>query len=114
MLTDYFLKFSSREEAINTFLKIPNHTYIPYDINGNELPVDITPQGDYFAIDEVGAIYKNDGVYNHDGQVITPPTKIDGYHCNYRIVYGDSPEIPISTELEPFLVNPRKPSRVFF
>ena len=116
MLTDYFLKFASKEEAIQVFSTIPDHTYTPYDPETNEpLPIlEIATQSETFAIDEVGVLYEDDGVYDDEGDVITPPTQIDAYHYNYRVLYGNGPEIPLPVELEPYLVTPENPQRTFF
>lgn len=37
---------------------------------------------DGVRIDEIGPIVKNDGVYDADGNVITPPTVVPGWHVN--------------------------------
>lgn len=116
MITDYFLKFSSKEEALQVFSTIPEHTYTPHNPETNE-PLDtleVVKQTETFAIDEVGVLYENDGVYSEDGEVITPPTQITGYHYNYRTVYGNKPEIYLPVELEPYLVTPQNPQRTFF
>jgi hypothetical protein len=116
MYSDYFLKFASKEEALQVFSTIPEHTYTPYNLETNE-PLDtleITQQSETFAIDEVGVLYEDDGVYSEDGEVITAPTQIIGYHYNYRTVYGNKPEIPLPSELEPYLVTPEHPQRTFF
>lgn len=122
MLTDYFLKFASKEEALKVFSMIPEHTFVPYDLETNQ-PLDtieITQQTETFAIDEVGILYNDDGVYGdpdpETGEivVITPPTQIEGYHYNYRIIYGNKPEIPLPSELEAYLVTPQTPQRTFF
>jgi len=116
MITDYFLKFSSKEEALQVFSTIPEHTYTPYNPETNQ-PLDtleVSSQTETFAIDEVGVLYNNDGVYSEDNlEVITPPTQIIGYHYNYRTVYGNKPEIPLPVELEPYLVVPQNPQRTF-
>jgi len=116
MLTDYFLKFVSKEEALQVFSSIPEHTYTPYNPKTNE-PLDsleVTLQTETFAIDEVGVLYNNDGVFDDSGFVITPPTQKEGYHYNYRVVYGNKPEIPLPVELEPYKVTPANPARTFF
>jgi hypothetical protein len=116
MYSDYFLKFASKEEALQVFSTIPEHTYVPYDPETNESldTLEITQQSETFAIDEVGILYEDDGVYSEDGEVITPPTPIDAYHYNYRTVYGNKPEIPLPVELESYLVTPENPQRTFF
>lgn len=122
MLSDYSLKFSSKEEALQVFSSIPEHTYTPYDPETNQ-PLDtleITTQTETFSIDEVGIIYKNDAVYSdpdpETGEItlISPQTQIKGYHYNYRTVYGNKPPIPLPVELEPYLVTPKNPQRTFF
>jgi len=116
MITDYFLKFASKEEALQVFSTIPEHTHTSYNPETNE-PLDsleITTQTETFAIDEVGILFNGDGVYSEVGEVITPPTQIEGYHYNYRTVYGNKPEIPLPNELEDYVVTPQNPQRTFF
>lgn len=115
MITDYFLKFASKEEAVQVFSTIPEHTYTPYDFETNQPlnTLEIVQQTNTFSIDEVGEIYKG-GTYDEEGNVIEPPTKLEGYHYNYRVNYGNQPEIPLPVELEPYLVTPKKPKRTFF
>lgn len=116
MITDYFLKFASKEEAIQVFSTIPEHTFTPYNPETNERldTLEVTQQTENFAIDEVGILYEDDAEYSEDGEVITAPTQIEGYHYNYRIVYGNKPEISLPPELTPHLVTPQNPQRTFF
>jgi hypothetical protein len=114
MLKDYFLKFNSKDEALQVFSSIPGHTFTPYDENNNSLPLQVVQQTETFAIDEVGIIYNDDGVYDDSFEQISAPTVKTGYHYNYRMVFGNLPETPIPSELESFLVTPKKPSREFF
>ena len=37
-------------------------------------------------IDEIGPITKGDGVYDGEGNVITPPTVVEGHHANFWAV----------------------------
>lgn len=116
MITDYFLKFSSKEEALQVFSTIPEHTYTPYDPETN-VPLEtleVSSQTETFAIDEVGVLYNNDGVYSEDGEVTAPPTQIPGYHYNYRTVYINKPQAPLPPQLGPYLVTPQTPQRTFF
>lgn len=103
MITDYFLKFSSKDQALQVFSSIPEHTY----------EGEIVQQTETFAIDDVGILYEDDAVFSN-GEIITPPTQIEGYHYNYRVVYGNKPEIYLPAELEPYLVTPEQPQRTFF
>jgi hypothetical protein len=60
-----------------------------------------------WAIDDVGAIYNDDGVYDPDtGDVITPPTPMDGWHVNYKAA-------TLPSELEAYVVTPNSPHRKF-
>jgi hypothetical protein len=57
------------------------------------------------AIDEIGTLHEG-GTYDAEGEVITPPTVISGWHVNYA---GEPPEA-----WEKYLVTPPHPVRVFF
>jgi len=57
------------------------------------------------AIDVIGVLYNDDGVYNEEGEVITLPTVIPGWHVNYL---GTLPE-----GWEAFEVTPKQPKRIF-
>ena len=56
------------------------------------------------AIDEIGIIYEG-GTYDAEGEVITPPTALPGWHVN---TLGIAPEA-----WEEFLVTPQNPKRVW-
>jgi hypothetical protein len=56
------------------------------------------------AIDEIDVIYEG-GTYDAEGEVITPPTALPGWHVNYQ---GELPE-----GWEEFAVFPQNPARVW-
>jgi len=58
-----------------------------------------------FAIDEIGLLYEG-GTYDVDGEVITPPVALPGWHVNYA---GDPPEA-----WDSHLVIVNSASRIFF
>jgi len=58
-----------------------------------------------FAIDEIGTIYEG-GTYDADGEVITPPVALPGWHVNYA---GEPPEA-----WDQYLVVVNSASRIFF
>jgi len=58
-----------------------------------------------YAIDVVGIITKGEE-YDEEGNVITQPITLSGWHINY---VGKLP-----SDWEPFLVTPEEPIRVFF
>ena len=57
------------------------------------------------ALDVIGTIIRGGEWDPETGEVITPPTVLDGWHVNYR---GELPE-----GWDIYLVNPKHPSRVF-
>ena len=70
------------------------------DADGNPIVASHT-----HALDVIGPIYEG-GVYDPDtGEVITPPTLLDGWHCNY---IGELPDGWAQYE-----VTPVTPVRVF-
>lgn len=57
------------------------------------------------AIDVIGTLYNDDGVYNEEGEEVTAPTPMDGWHVNYL---GDLPD-----GWETYEVHPEPPKRIF-
>ena len=126
----YYLRFNSQEEAETKLTEVKyrhEEEYYPQTIvlapepdeNGEDVYIYETATeaqtrvwysvpdqvGD---IDIVGEIYNDDGVYDEETfEVITPPTKMDGYHINI-ILQGGLPEA-----LQEFIVTPNSPYRVF-
>ena len=58
-----------------------------------------------FAIDEIGIIYEG-GTYDAEGNVITPPVALPGWHVNYA---GEPPEA-----WDQYLVIVNSASRIWF
>jgi hypothetical protein len=57
------------------------------------------------AIDEIGLLYEG-GTYDAEGEVITPPVALTGWHVNYA---GEPPEA-----WDAYLVVVNSASRIFF
>ena len=57
------------------------------------------------SMDIIGVIYNDDGVYDEDGDEVTAPTPMDGWHVNYL---GDLPE-----GWDAYEVTPELPQRVW-
>lgn len=57
------------------------------------------------AIDVIGVLYNDDGVYNEEGEVITPPTPLDGWHVNGL---GNLPQ-----GWSEYEITPEQPKRIF-
>ena len=108
--TTYYLRFSS-ERTAKSKLRQANYEQTETFEGQTHKYYSVTDQvGD---IDIVGEIWNNDGVYSDPDpetgeiEVITPPTKKDGYHINI-ILEGALPEV-----LQPYVVEPQNPDRVF-
>jgi hypothetical protein len=105
-MIDYYLKFSTEEEAFQAFKEAG---YTSQDENGKEFVISATHQ---VCVDLVGTIYRG-GKWdmNEQGEMITieEPVKLDGYHVNVRILSGD-----IAENLNQFAVDdPKNPHRIF-
>ena len=108
--TTYYLRFSSQKEAES---KLRQADYFHREIV-EDLPQDYYAVKDQIGdIDIIGDIWNDDGVYSEPDpetgeiEVITPPTKMEGYHVNI-ILEGALPEA-----LQEFVVTPSSPYRVF-
>jgi len=103
MYTTYFLRFATQEEAEQ---KLTEVGYSTTDPETNQIHFHTPPHTG--ALDIIGTIYNNDGVYDEEsGEVVTPPTAMEGYHINL-ILKESLPQI-----LKSYLVSPKRPYRVF-
>ena len=91
----YYLKFPNEKTAIQLLEKAG---FLDEDKNI------ISCTHDY-AIDVIGTITEG-GEYDEEGNVITQPTTLPGWHINY---VGELP-----SDWEQYLVSPEEPVRVFF
>ena len=57
------------------------------------------------AIDVIGTLYNDDGVYDDQGEVVTAPTAMTGFHVNYLGALPDG--------WGEYVVTPEHPKRVF-
>lgn len=105
-MIDYYLKFSSQEEA---FSALKDAGYTSADEEGKEFIISATH---HYCVDEVGTIYKGGKwEFNEQGEMITieEPVRLDGHHINIRILSGD-----IADNLREFVIdNPKTPYRIF-
>jgi len=108
--TTYYLRFSSQTEAETKFTEVNyRHTETFEDVEQTYYAV----KDQIGDIDIIGDIWNDDGVYSEpdpeNGEItlITPPTKMEGYHVNI-ILEGALPEA-----LQEFVVTPSSPYRVF-
>jgi hypothetical protein len=98
MFTDTYYKFSNEQEAID---KLTLAGLVTEDEG-------VLNYGDkYHSISIVGLIVDEPGTYDEEGNQLTAPTFIDGWHVNIRS-RGDAP-----TQLAGYKVTPNTPSRVW-
>ena len=97
----YFLKFT--DEATAQVALEAAGIYVPAvgDNEGYYRQADIG-----WAFDPIGAIIEGGSWDTETGEELVPPTIIEGWHANYA---GDS----LPSELEPYIVTPSSPYRVF-
>lgn len=104
-MTDYYLKFSSEDQA---FSELKKAGYTAVGIDGEEFVISATHE---YCIDLVGTITKG-GKWEYVGEelvTIEEPIVVDGYHVNIRMLKGDA-----SSNLNPFIINgPKTPYRIF-
>jgi len=100
-MTDLYLKFADEAEAKSIL-----YTQVPTEWDEEGEPIAWYSQPNYANIDTIGIIYEG-GEYGADGEVITEPVALEGWHVNVRVIGEDA------TALEPFAVVPTSPRRVW-
>jgi hypothetical protein len=90
----HYLRFESEESAIQHF-----------EVAGFVQDEILVLNTHKYSLDIIGQIIRG-GEWDAEGNVITPPEVLEGWHANYQ---GDLPE-----ELIPFLVEPENPVRMFY
>jgi hypothetical protein len=99
---DLYLKFTDQTQANSVlYTKVPT----AWDEEGE--PTEWYEQPNYANIDVIGVIYEG-GEWDEDGEVVTEPVALDGWHVNVRVVSAESAE-----PLFPFAVTPEHPRRVW-
>jgi hypothetical protein len=110
MYTQYFFKFPS-QDAMRTALSDESVGWWgEVGVADGEPVYAFTLDGHSGALDEVGTIINDPGVYDIvTGEEVAPPTYVDGWHLNAVL------NTPLPEPLEEYLVTPTPvtPSRVF-
>jgi hypothetical protein len=101
MTQDLYLRFSDEAQA-NEYL----YTQEPVEFDEDGEPTAWEPRPNFANIDVIGVITEG-GEWDEDGEVITEPVALDGFHVNVRLVSEDG------SALEPFRVEPEHPRRVW-
>ena len=102
MYTDLYLKFTDEAQAQSVL-----YTEVPtkWDEDGNVTETE--PRPNYANIDTIGIIYTG-GEWDAEGNVITEPAPLDGWHINIRLVNGEDAD-----SLAPYEVAVNSPLRVW-
>jgi hypothetical protein len=98
---DLYLKFDSEAQA-NEYL----YTQVPTEFDEDGEPIAWYSQANFANIDVIGVITEG-GEWDEDGKAIVEPVALDGWHVNVRLVGEDG------STLEPFMVEPAAPRRVW-
>lgn len=104
-MIDYFLRFSTEEEAFSAFQEAG---YTSKDDSGKEFIISATHS---YCVDVIGIITEGGLVEYQNGEFVTveEPVVLDGYHANVRILSGD-----IADCLKSFVITrPQTPYRLF-
>ena len=109
MFTDYYLKFADEAEANGVlYTEVPTE----WDNTDPENPVVTATEQrpNYRNIDVLPLVVATEGSYDEEGNELTAPTYVDGYHVNVRALDGED-----GSALEAYAVNPtpNTPARVW-
>mgnify|MGYP003133065136 CR=1 FL=1 len=102
-MPEFFLRFTD-ETAWVTAAKAAGFYVTVTDEEGVESEVLQAYTADH-AIDVIGTLYNDDGVYDEEGEEVTAPTPMEGWHVNYL---GDLPDGWGAYE-----VTPEQPKQIF-
>ena len=101
---DLYLKFTDEAQATEVL-----YTQVPTawdEEDGMVNPIEFESRPNYANIDVIGTIFEG-GEWDTEGNVVTEPVALDGFHVNVRVIDEDP------TPLEPFAVIPTTPRRVW-
>ena len=109
MYTDYYLKFADKAEADSVlYTEVP----VAWDNTNPESPVvtETEQRANYRNIDVLPLVVATEGSYDEEGNELTAPTYVDGYHVNVRALEGED-----GSALNDYAVNPtpNTPARVW-
>jgi hypothetical protein len=98
---DLYLRFSDEAQATEYL-----YTQVPTEWDEEGEPTAWVSQANFANMDVIGTIFEG-GEWDAEGNVITQPVALDGWHVNVRLVGEDG------SALEPFMVEPEHPRRVW-
>lgn len=102
---DKYLRFESAEQAQSVLY---TQVAVAWDNTDPETPVatEFESRPNFQNIDTIGVIYEG-GEWDAEGNVITEPTALDGYHVNVRLA-GEN-----GSSLEAYSITVNSPVRVW-
>jgi len=109
MFTDYYLKFSNEAEANGVlYTEVPTE----WDNTDPENPVVTATEQrpNYRNIDVLPTVVATQGTYDEEGNELTAPTYVDGYHVNVRALEGEDTDALSVYAVTP---TPSTPARVW-
>jgi len=107
MFTDYYLKFADKAEADSAlYTEVP----IAWDNTDPENPVvtETEQRPNYRNIDVLPLVVDTEGSYDEEGNELTAPTYVDGYHVNVRALEGEDGEALEAYKVDPEPVTPAR------
>ena len=109
MFTDYYLKFANEAEANGVlYTEVP----VAWDNSDPENPVvtETEQRPNYRNIDVLPLVVATEGSYDEEGNELTAPTYVDGYHVNVRALDGEDGDALAAYAVTPA---PNTPARVW-
>ena len=109
MYTDYYLKFADEAECRATLFEKVAIAWEPQDDPEAERVATKWEERPRFRnIDILPLVVDQAGTYDEEGNELTAPVFIDGYHANVRALDGEPVDL-----IERFKVNVNSPARVW-
>ena len=111
MHTDYYLKFADEAECRATLFDKVAIAWEPQDDpEAERVAIDWEDRPKFKNIDILPLVVDQAGTYDEEGNELSAPVYVDGYHCNVRALSGE----PVD-DLAPFALDPAPatPARVW-
>lgn len=101
-MQDLYLKFPDQNTADELL-----YDQVPTQFNSDGDPISYEPRPKYMNTNTLGIIYEG-GSWDSEGNEITPPKPLSGWHVNIRLMSGEDASL-----LVPYQVFPTVPRRVW-
>ena len=101
-MTDLYLRTTDEQELIDSLS-------FARGVDEDDDGIWITGSHNY-SLDIIGNLYNDDGVFDSNGEVITPATKLSGFHANLCCTEAIADLVPAAIQVTP---KPNKLKRVW-